>query len=121
MKKELFFFPMSYIFKFLGGIPVERRKKNSVVEDVVAQINESKVFYLTIAPEATRSKVEKWKDGFYRISRMADIPLIVGFIDYGKKEVGIIGEFKLSENIDDDMQKIKAYYNKSMAKYPEKF
>ena len=53
------------IFKFWGGIPIDREINKNYVETVVELINKNKINHLAIAPEGTREKVEKWKTGFY--------------------------------------------------------
>lgn len=41
MKKEWFFFPLGSIFRWMGGIPVHRGKRNSMVEQLVEQIKKA--------------------------------------------------------------------------------
>lgn len=121
MKKEMFFFPLGFVLKKLGAIPVDRHPGNNVVEEVVNSFRNEDHFILTITPEGTRSKVEKWKDGFYRICFQAEVPLFLAKIDFKKKEVGVLREFELSTDYEDDIIKIKAHYNKQMAKHPALF
>ena len=41
MKKEWFFFPLGLIFKAVGGIPVDRGRKTSLVDQMVHHFNYS--------------------------------------------------------------------------------
>jgi len=74
-----------------------------------------------MTPEGTRQKVTYWKRGFYYIAQKANVPVILGFMDYKKKVCGIKHIFKPSGDIEADMKKIKSYYKNVSAKYPEKF
>jgi len=40
---------------------------------------------LGISPEGTRSRVEKWKTGFYYIAQKANVPIVLMYMDYKKK------------------------------------
>lgn len=62
MKKEWFFFPLGVFFKAVGGIPVNRSRKTSLVDQMVHNFAKYKKFNLAITPEGTRkseSKLEK--------------------------------------------------------------
>jgi len=67
MKKEWFFFPLGLIFKAVGGIPVDRGRKTSLVDQMTAKFANSKKFQLAITPEGTRKANPNWKKGFYFI------------------------------------------------------
>ena len=77
-------------------------------------------FMLTIAPEGTRGAVRKWKTGFYHIALGANVPLVVGMMDYAKKTGGLgpaiwpTGDFKA------DMAKVAELYAKVTPKHPNK-
>ncbi len=121
IKKEVFFFPLGLIFKMTGGIPVDRYKRNNISEQMVDLFNQSKKMILIITPEGTRKKVSNWKKGFHRIAKQANIPVILAFIDYGRKTVGINKVFELTDDIDADMIRLKKYYKNIIPKYPRKF
>ena len=46
MKKEWFFFPLGILFRWMGGIPVHRDKRTSMVDQVIKQVNASEKFHL---------------------------------------------------------------------------
>ena len=121
IKKEVFFFPLGLIFKMIGGIPVDRYKRNNISEQMVDLFNRSKKMILIITPEGTRKNVSNWKKGFYRIAKQANVPVILAFIDYGRKIVGFNKVFELTDDIDADMIRLKKYYKNIIPKYPRKF
>lgn len=124
MKKEWFFFPLGYIFKAMGGIPVDRsgkKSKGNSVERIASLFATRKRMNLAITPEGTRSRTSKWKTGFLAIARLADVPIVLGAFDFKKKEILVEETFVPSGNIEEDMSRIKRYYSRFNAKYPEKF
>jgi 1-acyl-sn-glycerol-3-phosphate acyltransferase len=109
-KEAIFRWPFKNFFLWLGGIPIDRSKSNNVVEQMIQKFSENKKLILTIPPSGTRKRVMKWKTGFYYISRGADVPIVLGFLDY-KRKVGGIGPVYLpTGDIEADMRGIRAYY-----------
>jgi len=121
MKKELFLFPFSRLFKSMGGIPVDRKKKTSVSDQMVELFNSEKRFRLAVAPEGTRQRTGQWKTGFYYIAMNANVPITLAYIDYSKKEVGVKKVFSPTGDYQSDIEEIKNYYKDVRAKYPGKF
>lgn len=121
MKKEWFTWPLGYLFKSMGGIPVERSKNHSLVEKLSEQARQSKVFHLAITPEGTRSANANWKMGFYYIARGAGIPIVLISIDYKHKCIWADKTLVPSENAEDDMRTIKQYYSQFQGKHPRNF
>lgn len=121
MKKEWFFFPLGYLLKYMGGIPVYRSKRTSMVEQVVKTIRESKTFHLAITPEGTRSANPHWKKGFYYIAMEANIPILLIGIDYKTKTITAEKVITPSGDIDKDMTEIKQYFKQFQGKNPENF
>ena len=110
-KKELFNPITTYLFKFLGGIPVDRTKKSNIVDEVVELFKLGKIKILAIAPEGTRKRVEKWKTGFYYIALKAKLPILMVSFDYIRKEVKINDKFYPSGDIDKDFIELEKKVN----------
>ena len=110
-KKELFNPITSFLFKFLGGIPVDRTKKLNIVDEVVNLFKSGKIKILAIAPEGTRKRVEKWKTGFYYIALKANLPILMVSFDYLRKEVKINNKFYPSGDIDKDFIELEKKVN----------
>ncbi len=120
IKQEAFFFPLGGLLRKIGGIPV-RRGKNNVVEDVTKVFTKSDEFILTIAPEGKRTAVEQWKTGYHRIASAAQVPVIVGFLDYKTKSCGMFEIYKLTGNFEKDTLGIMKYYKNIEAKHKDQF
>lgn len=121
MKKEWFFFPLGAIFRSMGGIPVERSKRTSLVEQITQRIKASDTFHLAITPEGTRSANANWKKGFYYIALQADIPVVLAGIDYKRKTIFMEKEVRPTGDYEKDLQEIKQYFTQFTGKHPEKF
>ena len=110
-KKELFFFPLSIFLKLIGGIPVNRSKKNNTVNEIVNIFNQRKEFMLSLAPEGTRQKVSKFKTGFYYIAKEAGIPIIMITMDYSNKKSLISDPFYPTKNFKNDLNFIESFFD----------
>lgn len=121
MKKEWFFFPLGLFFKAAGGIPVDRRKKTSLVDQMVAVFKQKKRFNLAITPEGTRKANPNWKKGFYYIALKAQVPIILVGIDYKTKTIKVGKSIFPSGDIEKDMREIKLYYKDFHGRHPEYF
>lgn len=119
MKKDFFFFPLGLLLTAMGGIPVDRSKKNDLVEKIKKLIKSKKEVHIAITPEGTRGRVERWRTGFLRIALSAEIPIQLAKIDYKRKEVGIFALYTPSGDIELDIQRIASHYSADMARYPE--
>ena len=117
-KDSLFRSPLGPILRFLGGVPVDRSKRNNLVQSLSAQIEHGSGIALVIPPSGTRRKTEHWKSGFYRIAEAAQIPLVCGYLDYQKKEAGL-GLAFLPSDLSQDMNRIREFYEPIVGKYPE--
>lgn len=121
MKKEWFVWPLGMIFRAMGGIPVDRKKKSSLVEQMTREAKARKTFHLAITPEGTRSANPNWKKGFYYIALKARIPIVLVAIDYEKKCITMEKEIFPCGDVEKDMKEIKLYYKNFKGKHPENF
>ena len=121
MKKDWFFWPLGPIFCWMGGIPVDRSRKTSLVDQMIKIAKSSQKFHLAITPEGTRKANPNWKKGFYYIAQGAGLPIILVAIDYEKKYITAEKVIHPSGDLDKDMREIKLYYKNFKGKYPENF
>lgn len=110
-----------WFFKMMGAIGVDRSKKGNLVQFAVETLEQTDRIVLMVPAEGTRSRVEKWKTGFYHIAKSAQLPVALGYLDYEKKIAGVGDLIHLSEDFNHDMGKIEAFYKTIPAKYPEKY
>ena len=86
-KNTLFFGPIGVILRKLGGISVDRSKKNDFVSILSKEIAMKEECILIIPPEGTRSRSNHWRSGFLHIARTADVPIVFGRLDYKKRNL----------------------------------
>ena len=112
IKKSWFFFPMNYVMDAMGGVPVDRKKRTSVTQQMIEEFNRREKFHLAITPEGTRKRNERWKLGFYHIAVGANVPIQLIYVHYKNKEVGIREVFYPTGNEKADLQHIYDYFRK---------
>lgn len=121
MKKEWFFWPLGYVMRALGGIPVYRSKSMGSTDLMARKAIEMKEFRLCITPEGTRKANPEWKKGFYYIALKAKLPILLYGLDYERRVIECTKVIIPSGDIDKDMKEIKEYFSNYKGKYLEKF
>ena len=86
-KSSLFKWPHGFLFRWLGGFPVERSKRSNLVQDCIELFKKNGDLCIIISPEGTRKKVEKFKTGYYYIAKGANIPIFRCKFDYFQKTI----------------------------------
>jgi len=120
VKDSMFWFPMSVLLRANGAIPLDRGRASSSVAQAIAAFNEFDDLYFGLAPEGTRSKTDGWKSGFYRIAEGANVPVVLGFLDYGNKRLGLGPAITLTGDRATDMAVIESFYSAISGRWPEK-
>jgi len=119
-KKSLFWFPLGSLLRAFGGIPLDRRSAGSAVDQAVEMFRTNDNFFFALAPEGTRRKTRYWKTGFYRIAVGANVPLVPGFFDYGRKRIGLGPALTLSGEPQKDLEQLRNLYADIEGRWPEK-
>lgn len=109
-KHTLFKFPYGFIFYWLGGYPVNRKKSANMVDAVVKIFNEKENFGICLAPEGTRKKVDKLKTGFYHMAKKAGVPIILVQFDYEHKVFVFREPFYPTNDESADFELINNYF-----------
>ena len=113
-----------WIVRKLGGIGIDRSQRNNLVS-FVTNLYEKEDFSLVVTPEGTRSKVNKWRMGFYHIAQSAKVPIVLGAGDFKRKTIFIGKSFSIAEvetrPIESIMEEIQDYYQDITPKYPEQW
>jgi len=103
--------PLGFVLKSFGAVPVDRRKANGLVGQMVDALNASEDVMLCVPPEGTRGRQEFWKSGFYHIALGADVPICLGVLDYGRRRGGFGPLMELTGDMAADMDRIRAFYD----------
>ncbi len=118
-KDAIFRPPFAGIVRWLGGIPIDRSAANNLVAQSVALYRDRESLVLVVPPEGTRQKVRHWKTGFYYIALGAQVPIVMGFLDYKHKLAGFGPTVVPTGDIEADMQAIRAFYAGITGKHPD--
>ena len=125
IKKELMVGPVGWMLRMLGAIPIDRSKtgargKRSMVDAMADLFDEyEEELVVMVTPEGTRKYAPRWKTGFYRVAEKAQVPIVLGYLDYAKKHAGVGPVFNTTGDIDKDIEEIQAFYRTKTARYPE--
>lgn len=120
-KHSLFKGPLGPFMRWIGGVPVDRRARHNAVQQMVDEFARRDELCILITPEGTRSRAEYWKSGFYRIAEGADVPIVLGLLDFKRKVGGLFEAVHPSGDIKADMDQIRAFYRDASGKYPANF
>lgn len=118
-KHTLFWWPMGSILSALGALPIDRSDAASIVPKLVDSFEKEDKLLLALAPEGTRKWTPYWKTGFYRIAEAADVPIVLTFIDYGKKRMGIGKVLPRGLSIDDLLIELRNFYAPCKGRRPD--
>ena len=94
----------------LGAVAIDRSRSKQVVDQMIEQFKQRDEFVLAIPPEGTRSRAEAWKSGFYHIARGANVPVVPGYLDFGRKRAGLGAAITMTGDVGADMDRIRAFY-----------
>ncbi len=120
-KKELFFFPMNIVMRKFGSMAVRGVEGKNAIYQVVDILNNTNELHVVISPEGRIRKMTKWNKGFYYMAQKANVPIVVGYLDYKKKELGLKGVINDIQDYNSVMKQINIMYKNVSGKNPERF
>ena len=101
------------LFMYMGAIPIDRstpgKGQVELISEFVQTMKNQRV-YFAFTPEGTRSKVEKWKTGFYHVAEDCELPIHLGQLDYKNKQVGIFHTFEITGDKEHDIKVLQEAY-----------
>ena len=120
-KHTLFWFPMGWVMRLLGGVPVNRRARQNLVQAMSDCFTERDSFVLVVPAEGSRDYTDYWKSGFYQIARSANVPILPSFLDYRRKLGGFAAPIVPSGDIARDMDYLRSVYQPMRGLRPGQF
>lgn len=120
-KAALFKPPFGFIFRKLGGTPVDRSKSTNLVDSIVSIFNEKEQFRLALSPEGTRQYTDKWKTGFYYIAQGANVPIVMFAFDFKNKQIIVADPYDLTDDMEKDFDHFLNFYKDIVPAKPELF
>lgn len=117
-KHSMFWGPFKPMFIAMGGVPLNRAETKGFIHKNIELFEQRENFIIGIMPEGTRSKVDRWKTGFYHIAHGANVPIALGYFDYPSKTIGVGKVIQPSGDIEADFEIIKAFYRDKTGRIP---
>ena len=109
-KHTLFWWPLGPILTALGALPIDRDNPAAIVPQLIAAFKSENQLFLALAPEGTRKWMPYWKTGFYRIAESAGVPIVLAFIDYKTKRLGIGKTLPLGQSMQETLGELQSFY-----------
>ncbi len=117
-KHTIFRGPLGWFLRALGGIAVERSATHGFVEQITARFDAADAMIFSLSPEGTRSKVSRWKTGFYHIAMAADVPILPISIDFPTRIITIGELLHPTGEIETEIATIKAFFHAAQGARP---
>jgi 1-acyl-sn-glycerol-3-phosphate acyltransferase len=118
-KDALFRWPWGGFMRWTGGLAVDRSKPHGLVGEVVEVFERSEALMLLVPAEGTRGWSPYWRSGFYWMAVNAKVPIVCGFLDFSRRQVGFGSWLEPTGDIKQDMDRIRAFYQDKRGKFPE--
>ncbi|MFW5759921.1 MAG: 1-acyl-sn-glycerol-3-phosphate acyltransferase [Cyclobacteriaceae bacterium] len=125
IKKEWIEIPViGWFLQKAGAIAIDRSKQNSgkrasMTDQMTRIMLENENIFILVTPEGTRSYAPRWRSGFYHVAKNANVPILLGFLNYQLKHAGIGPVIHPSGNMINDIEIIKNFYRPIPGKFPE--
>lgn len=111
VKDSVFRVPgLGWMCRRLGMMPVDRSAPAGVIEQAAALIRGQERFWYGLAPEGTRKRVERWKTGFWKIAKAAEVPILGVYLHYPERVIGIGPLFHPTDDMAADIAAIRKWY-----------
>ena len=109
-KRTLFYFPYGWVFRFLGGISMDRRSRQNMVTRATERFKAQESLVLLVSAEATRKRTDVWKSGFYHIAYQSGVSIQLAGIHYGRRECTFGPLVTPTGRVEDDMNIVREFY-----------
>jgi len=120
-KRSLFKGPMGPLMRHLGGVAIDRAAPGGMVASLAAEFAARERLALVVPAEGTRARTDYWKSGFYRIAELAEVPIVLAFVDRYTRSGGFSPAIAVTGDIGADMTRIRAFYDGKEGLKPGRF
>ena len=115
-KHTLFRGPLGRLWRALGGVPVDRNATDGTVDATARLFASGAPVWVGLAPEGTRSKVERWKSGFWRIARAGGVPILPVALDYSRRRLRLLPLYQPTDEQARDLEALQGHFTPDMAR-----
>ncbi len=118
-KDTMFRWPFARLLRAIGGMPINRRERTGLIVTLVEEYRRRDWLWLAVEPEGTRKHTDHLKSGFYQLALAADLPLGLGYIDYGRRHIAIDTYMRMTGDVARDLATLRGFYADKQARWPE--
>lgn len=117
-KPALFRIPvLGWVLRRYGGVPANEDNDQTVLDQAVALLDSRQHYWFGMSPEGTRAQTTRWKIGFWKIAKHADVPIVLTYLHYPDKVLGVLGVFMPGEDMRGDIERMRALYRPWQGKH----
>ena len=117
-KPVLFKIPvLNVILRRYGGIPAVASVGDTMFDQTVRLLQQRDRCWVGIAPEGTRKQVVRWRIGFWKIARAADVPIVPVYLHYPDKVIGVMPAFNTTDDMQADIAQLRERYRPWQGKH----
>ena len=109
-KHTLFYPPLGWLMRWLGGTSVVRESPQGAVAQAVAMIEAERAVVLGLAPAGTRTPGTPWRSGFYHIAHAVRAPILPVAFDGARRAIRLFPAFETSGDYERDLPRLMALY-----------
>jgi len=118
--KDMFFvWPLTYLCRFFGVAPINRRESTNFVDSIARQFQERDELHALITPEGTRAYQPQLKSGYYYLAKKANIPIVVAGVNYQQKTFTLMPARAPLASFEEDQANIIEFCKNMRGKRPE--
>lgn len=116
----LFGKPFRRVVASHGEYTMEIAEGRGHTNRLVNKLRTEENFHLMLVPEGTFFYVPRWHSGFYHIAREANVPLVLAFTDYRRREIGLGDWFYPGADKDAVIARLQDFYADKTPLFPSR-
>jgi 1-acyl-sn-glycerol-3-phosphate acyltransferase len=120
-KDTLFKAPFGFVFRWIGGVPVDRQSPHNVVAQMIEHLENRDRMILAISPEGTRKKTPRWRTGFYWVALGAGVPIVPVVLDFSRKRYVIHPPQVMTGDAEQEIAHLQTFFRAEQACRPERY
>ncbi len=119
--KDIFFvWPLNHLCRWLGVMPVNRRRRTNFVDTVTDMFEEYESLAALITPEGTRGYRPVLKSGYYHLAQKARVPIVVAGPDFREKTFTVLPARDPFPTFDEDEANVIEFSRTLIGRHPQK-
>ena len=106
------------LMRLWRGRPVDRAQASGAVEQLAQLIQSEPSFWLGLSPEGTRRRTDHLRSGFYHLALTLDLPIALAYIDYARREIGVMQFVHMSGEVERDLRVLRDFFADKVGRHP---